>query len=162
MREAEHGGELQSQVTDAASKVSLLKREVLFNETLVITLGKIAGLCHTFGLIEVSTQSDNFLDAVALLEKAENELGTLGVGSGTKVAGLLQAHTKDLRYHLVESPFSCWHALLHVDSTLSTISIRSQVMRRFQTEELVDLIEALFADSTHRRKAIGEIRRVSS
>ena len=32
----------------------------------------------------------------------------------------------------------------------------------FQTEELVDLIEALFADSTHRRKAVGEIRRVSS
>ena len=31
----------------------------------------------------------------------------------------------------------------------------------FQTEELVDFIEALFADSTHRRKAIGEIRRGS-
>ena len=31
----------------------------------------------------------------------------------------------------------------------------------FETEELVDLIEALFADSDHRRKAIGEIRRVS-
>lgn len=28
----------------------------------------------------------------------------------------------------------------------------------FQTEELVDLIEALFAGSEHRRKAIGEIR----
>ena len=31
----------------------------------------------------------------------------------------------------------------------------------FETEELVDLIEALFADSDHRRKAIGEIRRGS-
>lgn len=38
------------------------------------TLEKIAGLCHTLGLIEVSTQGDNFLDAVALLEKSENEL----------------------------------------------------------------------------------------
>lgn len=31
----------------------------------------------------------------------------------------------------------------------------------FEAEELVDLIEALFADSEHRRKAIGEIRRAS-
>lgn len=31
----------------------------------------------------------------------------------------------------------------------------------FQMEELVDLIEALFTDSDHRRKAIGEIRRDS-
>lgn len=131
VKEAEHGGELQSQVIDAASKVSLLRREVLSNETLVITLEKIAGLCHTLGLIEVSTRSDNFLDAIALLEKAENELGTLGVGPGTKVAGLLQAHTKALRYRLVEILSSCWHALLHVDSTLSTISIRNQVMRRW-------------------------------
>lgn len=31
----------------------------------------------------------------------------------------------------------------------------------FEAEELIDLIEALFADSEHRRKAIGDIRRVS-
>ena len=31
----------------------------------------------------------------------------------------------------------------------------------FEAEELVDLIEALFADSEHRRKAIGEIRRAA-
>ena len=31
----------------------------------------------------------------------------------------------------------------------------------FEAEELIDLIEALFADSEHRRKAIGEIRRSS-
>ena len=32
----------------------------------------------------------------------------------------------------------------------------------FEVEELVDLIEALFADSEHRRRAIGDIRRMSS
>jgi protein transport protein DSL1/ZW10 len=31
----------------------------------------------------------------------------------------------------------------------------------FEAEELIDLIEALFAESEHRRKAIGEIRRTS-
>lgn len=36
-------------------------------------------------------------------EKAENELGKLGVGTGTEVLGLLQAHMKDLRYRLFES-----------------------------------------------------------
>lgn len=36
-------------------------------------------------------------------EKAESELGKLGVGTGTEVLGLLQAHMKDLRYRLVES-----------------------------------------------------------
>lgn len=95
----------------------------MLNETLVITLEKIAGLCQTFGLIEVSTQSDNFLDSVALLEKAEIELGTSGVGSETKVASLLQAHTKDLRYR---SLFSCWHELLHVASTHSFNNIYPQ------------------------------------
>lgn len=37
------------------------------------TLEKMANLRHTLGLIEVSTQNDNLLDTVALLEKAENE-----------------------------------------------------------------------------------------
>lgn len=131
VRDAELGGKLQSHVTDAASKVSLLKGELVFNEALVTTLGTIAHLQKTLDLIETAIQSDSFLDAVALLEKAEEELGSLRVGSDTKVVGLLQAHTKDLRRTLVESISKCWHALLHVDSAISLVSIRSQVPRRW-------------------------------
>lgn len=131
MRDAEQGGKLQSHVTDAASKVSLLKGELVFNETLVITLETIAHLQKTLELIETAMQSDSFLDAVVLLEKAEEELVSLGVGSDTKVVGLLQAHTKDLRYTLVKSLSKCWRALLHVDSALSVVSIRNQILRRW-------------------------------
>lgn len=133
VRDAEHGGKLQGKVTDAASKVSLLKRELVSNETLVAALETIARLQKTLDLIETAVESGNFLDAVALLEKAENELGNLGVGSDTKAVELLQAHTKDLRYTLVESLSKCWHALLYVDSTLSIISIRNQLPRRWPT-----------------------------
>lgn len=129
--DAEQGGKLQSHVTDAASKVSLLKGELIFNETLVTTLETITHLQKTLDLIETAIQSNSFLDAVALLEKAEEELGGFGVGSDTKVVGLLQAHTKDLRYTLVENLSKCWHSLLHVDSALSTVSIRNQVPRRW-------------------------------
>lgn len=131
VRDAEQGGKLQSHVTDAASKVSLLKGELIFNETLVTTLETITHLQKTLDLIETAIQSDSFLDAVALLEKAEEELGSFGVGSDTKVVDLLQAHTKDLRYTLVENLSKCWHALLHVDSALSIVSIRNQVPRRW-------------------------------
>lgn len=37
--------------------------------------------------------------------------------------------------------------------------VEGELRLEFGTEELVDLIEALFADSEHRRKAIAEIRR---
>lgn len=131
MRDAEQGGKLQSPVTDAASKVSLLKRELVFTETLVATLETIVRLQETLDLVETTIQSDSFLDAIALLEKVENELRNLGVGSDTKVVGLLQAHTKDLRYNLVEILSSCWHALLHVDSTHSIISLHDQSLRRW-------------------------------
>lgn len=133
VRDAKQGEKLQSHVTDVASKVSLLKRELVFNETLVATLETIARLQKTLDLIETAMQSDSFLDAVALLEQAENELGNLGVGSDTKILGLLQAYTKDLRYTLVERLSSCWHTLLHVDSTLSIISIRDQLPGRWPT-----------------------------
>lgn len=76
MREAEHGGELQRQVTNAASKVSLLKREVLFSETMVTTLVKIVGLRHSLGLIEVSMQSDNFWMLSHYLRRLKMNLGT--------------------------------------------------------------------------------------
>lgn len=131
VKDAEQGGKLQSHVTDAASKVSLLKGELVFNETLVTTLETIAQLQKTLEFIETAMRRDSFLDAVALLEKAEEELGSLGVGSDTKVVGLLQAHTKDLRYTLVESLSKCWHELLHVDSALSIVSIRNQILRRW-------------------------------
>lgn len=131
VRDAEQGGKLQCHVTDAASKVSLLKGELFFNETLVTTLETITHLQKTLDLIETAIQSDNFLDAVALLEKAEEELGNFGVGSDTKVVGLLQAHAKDLRYTLIENLSKCWDALLNIDSALSVISIRNQVPRRW-------------------------------
>ncbi len=51
-----------------------------------------------------------------------------------------------------------------LESTLVDIKYlwtEGELRLEFETEELVDLIEALFADSEHRRKAIGEIRRGS-
>lgn len=131
VRGDEQGKKLQSHVTDAASKVSLLKGELIFNETLVTTLETITHLQKTLDLIETAIQRDSFLDAVALLEKAEEELRNFGVGSDTNVVGLLQAHAKDLRYILVENLSKCWHALLHIDSALPIIFIRNQVPRRW-------------------------------
>ena len=49
-----------------------------------------------------------------------------------------------------------------LESSLADIKYlwaESELALEFSAEELVDLIEALFADSEHRRKAIGEIRR---
>ena len=53
--------------------------------------------------------------------------------------------------------------LTHIlDSTLADIKYlwnEGELSRDFGADEVVDLIEALFADSTHRRTAIAEIRR---
>ena len=49
-----------------------------------------------------------------------------------------------------------------LESSLADIKYlwaESELALEFSAEELIDLIEALFADSEHRRKAIGEIRR---
>lgn len=47
MREAQHDGELQCQVTDAANQASLLIKDVFFNDE--ATLGRMANLRHTLG-----------------------------------------------------------------------------------------------------------------
>ncbi len=130
MTQADRGEQLRSNVSDAATKVVLLKKEVAFNETLVTTLKNLRGLRQTVDLTEAATQKDNFLDAVALLEKAEDGLGNMKDGQNTQVAGLLQAKITDLRYTLIESLTDCWKTLLYVDSTRSIISISNQIQSR--------------------------------
>ncbi len=51
-----------------------------------------------------------------------------------------------------------------LESSLADIKylwLEGELRLEFTAEELIDLIEALFADSEHRRRAIGEIRRSS-
>jgi protein transport protein DSL1/ZW10 len=51
-----------------------------------------------------------------------------------------------------------------LDSSLADIKYMwtdGELGLEFTAEEVTDLIEALFADSDHRRRAIGEIRRTS-
>lgn len=130
MREAQHDGELQCQVTDAANQASLLIKDVFFNDE--ATLGRMANLRHTLGHIEVSTQSDNFLNAFALLEKAENVLGELGSryrnGGWWSSTGTHEGSfaTASLRIRLS----SCWQTFLRFASTILTISMSEQVPRR--------------------------------
>lgn len=128
--QAKYGEQLEGQVRDAASKLELLKREVVFTDTLTSTLEIIRGVRQALGSIERAIQSVNFLDAVVLLEESDVKLVNLRTNYSPTVAGLLLVEITSLRDAVITGIMNCWKALFHVDSKRSLLYIKDQIQRR--------------------------------
>lgn len=73
------------------------------------------------------TLDNRLLEAVGLLERADQELSSLSMSNSTRISGVLEAKVADIRSHLVEKLSACWKIYINVDPAKSLIRIRQTV-----------------------------------
>lgn len=103
-----------------------------------------------------SQRLTDFCNRVAALEDITPEISPSEAAHGESPIPLTAVYTLNLlksQYltNILESPLA----------DIKYLWTEGELGLEFQMKKLVDLIEALFADSEHRGKAIGEIRRGS-
>ena len=130
MAQADEGSQLQTAADDAAAKVGLLNGEVAFNKTLASTLERINELRSTLDSVQGAILDYRLLDAVALFQVAERQLGSIQVGRNTRPAELLGAKIADSRIALEKALTECWDSIIHIDATNSMISIQNEADRK--------------------------------
>ena len=130
MEQARQGQLLDEQVNDATSKVRLLNGELAFNESLGRILERVQAIQRTLDLVQETLLAGKLLEAVDLLRQVEEELNSVPVPQGTRVAGVLGTKVADLRNDTVEQLIECWEAYVRVDSTKFSVKILSSLNGR--------------------------------
>ena len=130
MEQARQGQLLDEQVNDATSKVRLLNGELAFNESLGRILERVQAIQRTLDLVQETLLASKLLEAVDFLRQVEEELESVPVPRGTRVAGVLGTKVADLRNDTVKQLIDCWKAYVRVDSTKFSIKISSSLNGR--------------------------------
>ena len=130
MEQGRQGQLLDEQVNDATSKVRLLNGELAFNESLGRILERVQAIQRTLDLVQETLLASKLLEAVDFLRQVEEELNSVPVPRGTRVAGVLGTKIADLRNDTVKQLIDCWKAYVRVDSTRSSIKISSSLNGR--------------------------------
>ena len=109
VRQSDAGKTLDDRVGDASSKVDLLKGEVMFNETLVKTLEHIQRIHHLLNSVQEAALGDRLVDAIVLLEKAQEEIGLLRSYENTTISTILKGKAAELNKAVIETIEECWN-----------------------------------------------------
>ncbi len=107
--------------------MDLLNGEVAFNESLGAILARLQAAQRTLDLVQRSTLNDRLLEAVNLLERANEESSFLSTTKSTRVSGVLEAKVTDLRNHIVEKLSACWKGYIDIKSAENSIRIGQRV-----------------------------------
>lgn len=124
---------LQSQVSDAASKVALLEREVAFTETLIPVFARISRLRQVLGSIERAILENRTVDVADTLVQAASELDDIRARHNIRIAAFLKMRLTSLREEVEKSLLSRWNDLLHVEVSLSRIRVQQATQRTQMT-----------------------------
>ena len=154
-----------SSTTDRLRELHDQWKEVLSHSALLQSLGSLLSTVAKKIIADVEDMGDisepesqrltAFCNRIASLEDLFTQKSTGGASEAQNVP-LTAVYTPNwLKFQYLANI---------LESSLVDIKylwLEGELKLEFEAEELVDLIEALFADSEHRRKAIGEIRRAS-
>ena len=123
---------IQNQISDAASKVALLEREVAFTETLIPIFERISRLRQLLGSIERAILENRTVEVADTLVEAAFELDDIRARHNIRIAAYLK--TKLTRFHeeVENSLLFDWHRLLHFDASLSRIKVQQQATQCMQ------------------------------
>ena len=139
MEQARQGQLLEEQVNDATSKVRLLNGELAFSESLGRILERVQAIQRTLDLVQETLLAGKLLEAVDFLRQVKDELVSVPVPRGTRVAGVLDTKVADLRNDIVKQLIDCWKAYVCVDSTRFAIKISSSLNGRSPAVSTPDL-----------------------
>ncbi|KAI9809834.1 MAG: hypothetical protein M1825_000267 [Sarcosagium campestre] len=154
---------------DRIREISSLWKGVLSRSALLQAIGSLVSTMTTKVVVDIEDMNDISEPESQRLAGFCNKISSLDdiflpeptPGSATNSAA---AESVPLTAVYVPSWFKFRYLTNILESSLADIKYmwtEGELKLEFAAEEIVDLIEALFADSDYRRKAIGEIRRQS-
>lgn len=127
VKEAETARKIQARVKDAASKVSLLEKELVFNETLAQTVGQIQGIVATLRHAQDAAVHKKLGRAVERLNEATEAITYLSSFENTRTLGVLQKQVEHLKANIVQDTSQGWNSLFRVDAAEKRITIKDKV-----------------------------------
>ena len=130
VRQSNAGNSLEDRVSDASSKVDLLKGEVAFNETLVKTLEQIQRIHQLLYSVQEAALQDRLVDAIVWLERAQKEIGLLRTFNDTRIAAILKGKAAELSKAITETIEECWNGLIQTDRLAQRVTIKHETQSR--------------------------------
>jgi centromere/kinetochore protein ZW10 len=151
-------------VATTIDRISDVKRQwqnVLSHSTLLQSLGSLVSTALTKFINDIEDMSDIAEDESRKLHSYCVSLATLSQHFQTQDDS---GETRDMAIMYTPNWFKFQYLTEILDSSLADIKYfwtNGELKLEMEAEEIVGLIEALFAPSDHRRRAIAEIRRTS-
>ncbi|GME28398.1 RZZ complex subunit Zw10 [Neofusicoccum parvum] len=127
VQQAEAGRTLHANVEDASSKVTLLKNELAFNDTLTATVERIKQASDLLDKAQDAAVEHDIIEALNKMKQADDYIIHLGPFRDTRVAGVLHKRVSQLREALAENTMGAWNLLLVVDVPNKRVSINQNI-----------------------------------
>ncbi|KAL9126076.1 MAG: hypothetical protein Q9217_004820 [Psora testacea] len=124
VEQAGYGKSLEEGVADAAGKVRLLESELLFNNSLEVTLERLQALRSQLDQIQRAVVENNLPTAVELIGSVGDDIASLTPSPNSRVAAAFSSNRADLRSDVTQKLTNCWMAYLHIDRDQPSIRIR--------------------------------------
>lgn len=127
VRQAEAIKKSRARVEDAATKVDLLEKEMVFNETLGQTIGQIQGISATLRHAQDAAVRSQVGRALNFVNEATEAIGYLAPFENTRVIDVLQKQADQLKAAIAEDTTDCWNAILLVDASEKRITLQDEI-----------------------------------
>ncbi|KAL4978014.1 hypothetical protein BDW66DRAFT_158397 [Aspergillus desertorum] len=138
VKQHENTRPLQLRVDDAAAKVELVEREIVFNKAVTDTLAQVQALCQQLDAIRPLYQNGQVTPAIDKLEAVEHAINLDSCFKNTNVMALLADNATAMRQEIVEFLRGRWQRHLELDSRQGKL-----VISRDRLEETISALERL-------------------
>ncbi|KAL5003879.1 hypothetical protein BDV10DRAFT_180400 [Aspergillus recurvatus] len=138
VKQHENTRPLQLKVDDAAAKVELVEREIVFNQAVMDTLEQVHGLYRQLDTIRPLYQDGQITAAIDKLQAIERAINLGSRFENTNVMALLIENVASMRREIVESLRGRWQRHLDLDNKQGKL-----VIYRDTLEETISALERL-------------------
>ncbi|KAL6236076.1 hypothetical protein BDW75DRAFT_207670 [Aspergillus navahoensis] len=138
VKQHENTKPLQLKINDAAAKVELVEREILFNQAVTDTLEQVQGLCQQLDAIRSLYEDGHLMAAIDKLEAIEQAINLDSCFKNTNVMTLLTENVAAMRREIVEFLRGRWQCHLELDNSQGKLVISHETL-----EETISALERL-------------------
>ena len=143
IRHAEEGRSKEERVKDASSKASLLRAEVVFNETLAETLQTINEVGKTLDAAQEAAITNRLPEAIDMLEQSDGHVVPLRNFENTTVVKLVRQRVVELRDAVRGRLDECWDALMTLHKPEGRITLTHQLDCKFSSSQRIRLADIM-------------------
>ncbi|KAL5342609.1 hypothetical protein BJX70DRAFT_386099 [Aspergillus crustosus] len=128
VKQHENTGPLHLKVDDAAAKVDLVEREIVFNQAVTNTLEEVQSICQQLETTRTLCHDGRITAAISNLETVEESLNSDSYFRNTNVMGLLSEHVAAMRREVVDYLHNRWNNILQLDHKHGKLTVLSDTL----------------------------------